>query len=44
MKPDTKVKFGRTGLDVTPFGFGTAAFWAVLKTKGLLRQDAAPPA
>ena len=24
MKPDTKVKFGRTGLEVTPFGFGTA--------------------
>jgi D-threo-aldose 1-dehydrogenase len=24
MKPDTKVKFGRTDLEVTPFGFGTA--------------------
>jgi D-threo-aldose 1-dehydrogenase len=24
MKPDNKVKFGRTGLEVTPFGFGTA--------------------
>ncbi len=24
MRPETKVKFGRTGLKVTPFGFGTA--------------------
>lgn len=24
MKPDTKVKFGRTDIEVTPFGFGTA--------------------
>lgn len=49
MKPETKVKFGRTVLEVTPLAFWPAAFWpaafwADLKTKGLLRQDAPPPA